>query len=51
MRGFANIILIALAALTAVDAVPELAGAQVEKRQSQQLQFFDYAQKVMTSVL
>ena len=36
MFGFAKIILIALAALTAVEAsaVPEAAGAQVEKRQS-----------------
>jgi hypothetical protein len=36
MFGFAKIILIALAALTAVEAsaVPEVAGAEVEKRQS-----------------
>ena len=52
MFGFAKIIVIALGALTAVkaSAVPELADAQVDKRQGMLLQYFNSGQKIVTTV-
>jgi hypothetical protein len=50
MFGFSKIIVIALSALTAVQAsvVPEV--ADVEKRQSMLLQYFNSGKKIVTTV-